>query len=147
LAGVSARIAEVERQRTNLTRAIAALDDEEAAAPLLEQLSALSKRKKALVAERDALEVQRDRRAQSQSQLDELSRWCQTVAENLDTLDYGGKRMALAALNTTATVWRADHEPRYEIALSFPLDGDIVEGSSTPFSTAIARSTPNRSMG
>jgi hypothetical protein len=59
-----------------------------------------------------------------------LAHWCETVAANLDGLDYEGKRMALHALSATATVWRADHLPRYEISLSIPLGDDIVDSFS-----------------
>jgi site-specific DNA recombinase len=124
------RIAEVERRRSNLARSLAALDDAEASAPLLAELQTLSNRHKDLLSERDALAAQRLRRMQAQARMDSLAHWCETVASNLGNLDYEEKRMALEALSVTATVWRADHQPRYAISLSVPLGDDIVDSFS-----------------
>jgi site-specific DNA recombinase len=124
------RIAEVERRRSNLARSIAALDDAETSAPLLAELQTLSNRHKELLAERDALVAQRLSRMQAQLRMDSLARWCETVAANLDAIDYEGKRMALDALSVRATVWRADHQPRYAISLSVPLGNDIADSFS-----------------
>jgi hypothetical protein len=41
-------------------------------------------------------------------------------------MTYADKRLALDALGVQAKVWRSDHEPRYEITASIPLDAPHV---------------------
>jgi hypothetical protein len=62
--------------------------------------------------------------------MDGLADWRRTVAATLDGLGYEGKRTALEALGATATVWQANHAPRFEITLSIP-DGAMLVKSRT----------------
>jgi hypothetical protein len=55
--------------------------------------------------------------------------WCRQIAARLDTLTYEQRRLALDALNVSAKVYRHDHEPRYVITASIPLDDVIVSSS------------------
>ena len=52
-AAVDRALAEIDRQRANLTRAIATLDDPEASAPLVGELRSLTERRRQLEAERE----------------------------------------------------------------------------------------------
>jgi site-specific DNA recombinase len=123
LAAIERILAEIARKQTNLSRSLAAIDDHDAAAPLVAELKALAARKRELESERDQV---RDRQAgwrSSQQQLLSLQEWVRTVAENLDELDYARKRDLLAALDVRVNLYRADHEPRWEARASLPLDG------------------------
>jgi hypothetical protein len=117
LEAVERRLAEVERQRSNLVRRIATIDDDGIAASLLAETSALTTQQRALVNQRTELEAQRAGLAASQQQLDDLNAWCRLLAYNLDTLSYEGRRLALEAFGVVARVWASDHDPRYEITL------------------------------
>lgn len=105
-------------------KAITAIADEEAAAPIRAELQALSAMKKST--ERGELARRIDDATAEDAFLMQLADWCATVAGNLDALDYRGKRAALDALGLRARVWRADHDPRYEISLNL----EIVEPGS-----------------
>ena len=117
LEAVERRLAEIERQRGNLARRIATIDDDDIAASLLAEAATLAKQQKALVIQRDELEAQRAGWAASQERLNDLESWCRLQARNLDALNYEGRRLALEALGVVARVWSTDHDPRYEISL------------------------------
>lgn len=115
LATVDRAITGIERQRSNLARAVALLDDEDAAAPLIAELAGLRDRKWQLSAERENMLRRQESWAKNQADLDGLEQWCHTVAKNAANLNYHDKRMALDALGFGVTLYRADHEPRYVI--------------------------------
>jgi site-specific DNA recombinase len=117
LDAVERRLAEVERQRSNLVRRVGTIDDDDIAATILAEIAALTTQQKALVAQQDELEAQRAGWAASQQQLNDLDAWCRLQAHNLDTLSYEGRRLALEALGVVARVWSTDHDPRYDITL------------------------------
>ncbi len=117
LAAVERRLAEVERQHTNLVRRVATIDDDGIAASVLAEVAVLTTQQKALVAERDELKTQRAGWTASQQRLDDLESWCRLQARNLDALSYEGRRLALEALGVVARVWSTDHDPRYEITV------------------------------
>jgi site-specific DNA recombinase len=111
------RLTEIERQRGNLARRIATIDDDDIAASLLTETARLTTQQKALVMQRDDLEAQRAGWATSQERLNDLESWCRLQARNLDALSYDGRRLALEALGVVARVWSIDHDPRYDITL------------------------------
>jgi len=115
LATIDRAISGIERQRSNLARAVALLDAEDAAAPLIAELKGLGDRKRQLSAERETILRRQESWATNQADLDGLEQWCRTVAENAANLSYHDKRMALDALGFGVTLYRADHEPRYVI--------------------------------
>jgi site-specific DNA recombinase len=117
LEAVERRLAEVERQRGNLARRIATIDDDDVAASLLAETATLATQQKALVVQREELEALRAGWAASQERLNDLESWCRLQARNLDALNYEGRRLALEALGAVARVWSTDHDPRYDITL------------------------------
>jgi hypothetical protein len=130
---VQLRLAEIERQRGNLARRVAAIDDDDIAGTLLAEMSALSKQNAALLRELETLEAERASWEASQKRIDDLESWARVVARNIDLLDYDGRRLALDALGIEVKVWSTDHSPRYEIkmlpatgvvAVNDPLKGD-----------------------
>jgi site-specific DNA recombinase len=114
---VALRLAEVERKRGNLARRVAAIDDDDLAAPLLVELTSLGKEMAALAMQQDTLNAERASWEATQSQLVDLESWCRRVARNIDLLDYEGRRMALMALGVEVRVWATSHTPRYEIKM------------------------------
>ncbi|MDQ3692216.1 MAG: recombinase family protein [Chloroflexota bacterium] len=130
LAALDRRLAETERRRTNLTKRLALFDDDDAAAPLVTEIAMLTKERRLHVADRAALLAERDSWQTAQTRLDDITNWCQTVAVNLDNLDYAGKRNALEAFGIEARVWAQGHAPRYEIRARIALRGDIVSTTS-----------------
>lgn len=121
----------VRKKQANLGRAVAVLDDAEAAAPLLAELKALGDRKRHLEAEREALRQRQARWQASQDHLLDLQGWVETVAANVHELTYRQKRDLLAALDVNVTLYRADHEPRYAITASIPIDGACIVGHTS----------------
>ena len=105
------RTAEVERQHLNLTRRIAKIDDVEIAAPLLVQIKSLAAQVRRRQSDLDELETARECWKLVGIRLDDLEYWCRVQAENLASLAYEQKRLALFALNIEARVWRLDHDP------------------------------------
>ncbi len=118
-------LTEVARKQVNLARTIAAIDDADAAAPLVAEMKALGERKRALEKERAVILAQFEGWQASQEQLDALSTWCRTVATNLGMLSYEEKRLALVALGVKVRVWERGHQPRYEITVTIPLDRSV----------------------
>ena len=108
-------ISDVERQRANLTHAVAMLDDPNAAAPLVAQLRALAERRQALDVEESALTQRQAAWQSTRLDVDNLASWCATVADQVDTLTWHERRMALTALGVSATIYPQGHEPRYVI--------------------------------
>jgi site-specific DNA recombinase len=134
IASVERRLLELARQRTNLTKRLALFDDEESAAPLVVEISALSEQIRQLQDDRSRLEDERRSWELSQHQLADLEYWCRVQAENLQSLTYDQKRLALRALDVRARVWASDHDPRYVITVS--LDGLLPIGRASDLRTA-----------
>ena len=151
LNAIDRRLKSVDDQRKRLAKAIALLDDEDASAPLLAELEALANSAKTLRAERQLIERRAEDEAETQRRLTDLSDWCERVAGNLPTLAYEDKRMVLEALGVSVRVFKADHDPRWEITMA-PLpvdpidDPPIVFSKGTPSTTAIQPTMPKRSM-
>lgn len=123
LAAIDQRIASVEKQRRRISRGIGLLDDDDAAAPLLEQLRGLSMEAKRLVLEREAL-LGRESAWQADTRMwRQIADWCDLVRDNLDSLTYPERRNLLLSLGTQVRVWSTKHNPRFEIAMDL---GEIV---------------------
>jgi site-specific DNA recombinase len=117
LAAIDRRLEEINRQCTNLTKRLALFDDEEAAAPIIVEINALTGQRRQLERERDDLAAARHSWELAQDRLTDLEYWCRLQAANLGTLTYDQKRLALHALNAEARVWSTEHDPRYTITL------------------------------
>jgi site-specific DNA recombinase len=152
LAALDRRRAGVASRRGRLARAVATLEDEEAAAPLLADLRKLAAEAKVLTEERASLEARVASGAADQRRLADLAAWCGRVAGNLPTLTYQQKRMALEALGVLVKVYRADHDPRWEITMTpVPIEDmgedPFVFGTGMGSSTGTSRPTPRASTG
>ena len=147
LALVDRALADVERRQRNTAQLAGAVDDPDAAAPLVAQLRGLAEQRRELEAEREGILARRATWEQAQAQLDSLAAWCNLVAAELRTLTYEEKRTALTGLGATVRLWNAERTPRYEITVRPPLNLAIVDRSTTPSIACPARrrSTPGAS--
>lgn len=125
LAALDSRLVTIGQQQQRTARAIAALDDEVTAAPLLAELRSLAEQKARLGDERVALDAQHSAWEADQARLASLETWCRRVATNLPNLAYAQKRDILDALAVDVRVYRADHAPRYVITAAPPLEGPV----------------------
>jgi site-specific DNA recombinase len=120
------RAREVGRRQRNLMTSLAKEDNPDVAAMIRADLAALLAEQWVIDTERAALERQRDSWQLAQERLHELDRWVRTVATNLETLDYAGKRLALNASRVQVQVWAKDHTPRWHATMHL--------GGEAPFS-------------
>lgn len=115
LASIERDLRDVVARQRRVASAIAILDDDEAAAPLTEQLTALARRKREL--ERDRANALAEAAAADADQLHMLSLAAlrERVAGNIDQLDYDEKRELLDLFRVTVRVHPRGHEPRFEV--------------------------------
>lgn len=129
----------VSRKQGNLVKRLAQIDDEDTAAIVTAEVNALAAQRRQLQAERTDVE---DRRAGWRAGLDQLAgleEWCRRVAINIETLGYDRKRQLLDALAINVRLYHSDHDPRYEVNASLPLEPDGEDGgfvSITPIACA-----------
>jgi len=152
---IERRAREIDARRARVARAIATLDDNDAAAPLILELKQLSSDAKNIAAELQVRIDQGRNRATEREKLEHLADWCTRVAGRLPSLSYTEKRMILEALGVSVAVYRADHDPRWEIQMApLPVEsnepdsvGHIVFSRGMPSSMAIRQPIRSRSMG
>jgi site-specific DNA recombinase len=111
------QVRDAERKRDRIIAELAKTDDEQLAAVFREQITTFQRDVSLAQDVVDTLQRERSDWEQSQRQLDDLHAWLERVAQNLDALDYDGKRLALDALGVQVTLWDKTHEPRYEIVM------------------------------
>lgn len=110
-ASVSARLADIDRQRAKVAHAIAILEDEEASAPLLLQLKTLAKLASEGQAELVSLEEQRTGWQAAQVSMQQLAAWCSEIAPRVERLTHAEKQQLLHVLGLTVSVWKPGHAP------------------------------------
>lgn len=101
-----------------------------AAQAVAEKLNSLDGWRQHIRAERQQIMAQREQWEQARRAMADIERWCKRVAVNLDDLTYPEKRLALESLSVRAKVWKQGHNPRYEIAMEFPLDASFANGTT-----------------
>ena len=143
--GLDRKFAAIEKQlsgiadkQTRTARAIAGVDDDAAAAPLLAELKALAAQKAALEQERAALQRRLDDARADAVKVRDLRNWCQQVNQNLGTLSFQKKRLSLEALGLQVRVWRenatdedGNPRPRWELTMRPTASADSVEYALT----------------
>jgi site-specific DNA recombinase len=127
-------------QQVRLAKAVATIDDSQASEPLLAELKQLSIQATTLREDQSRLLVQESAHQAGTQALDNIMHWCERVAKNLPTLTYQEKRVVMEALGLQVHVFRADHEPRWEITMA-PLPIDAADTSPFVFNTATPSST------
>jgi site-specific DNA recombinase len=130
LATIDRALADIARKQANLVEQLADLGGP-VAALVTERLGALQAQREQLAAERERVLARSRTWRAARERLGTLQTWCRSVATRLADLSYEQKRLALDALGARVKVWKTEHEPRYEVALSIPLSdaGSIVFGS------------------
>lgn len=116
LEGHDRRLAEIATRQAKIARAVALLDDADAAAPLVADARLLAQERRDLEAEREEVA----RRAQAWqgevARWDVMADWCETVEGNLETLTYQERRDLMTLLGVRVTVYRAgERDPRVEV--------------------------------
>ncbi|MDP9372986.1 MAG: recombinase family protein [Chloroflexota bacterium] len=125
-AAVERGLADIARQQGNLARTLALIEDEDSTAPLLAELAALGERKRALLADREALAARHEAWRQAQLSLDGIEAWCRKVGRGLEHADYARKRKALTALGVRVPLYAAGHTPRWGFETAFRVEGDTI---------------------
>jgi site-specific DNA recombinase len=156
LAGVDRLLAEVAKKQTNIAKAIAMLDDDDAKLPLIAELRTLGQRKAELEHERAGIIERRASWELDQERIDWLKEWCAGLRLEVDAGEwsddrfavhiatryyqeamiasaadqpYAAKRCLLDQLGVKVKVYRASETPRYHIELALGLQ-DIAEHPS-----------------
>lgn len=119
-------LAELERRQSNIARAIGLMSNPDALSTLTGELEQLSERKQQLQSEREGIRLRRKAWSDAESQIGNITLWCNTVAARLGELSYEEKRLALEALGVQVTLYGKEHEPRYVITANIPLEGPVV---------------------
>jgi site-specific DNA recombinase len=131
LADIDNRLTAIERKQTNTARAIAAINDNAAAAPLLVELKALAEQKAAAEREREQMRRQIADRAAEDARVLSLAAWAARVNTNIEAMTYEDKRLALEWLGVQVRVWRpgyideTDKSLRWDLTVA-PLDGQPI---------------------
>jgi site-specific DNA recombinase len=126
-AAIERALRDVERKQQNLARLVADLDDADAAAPLLAELTALGARRRALEEARAEVAGRAERLATAAADAEQRRIWLSTLANKLDDAPYAVKRDVLRALGVTVWLYPLGSTPRWEMEWS-PLweDGNVI---------------------
>ncbi|MDP9363747.1 MAG: recombinase family protein [Chloroflexota bacterium] len=130
LAAINRRLEVVVRKQGNLVKRLALIDDEDTAAVVAAEVTALSAEKRQLEEERGRVETASADWRAARDQLADLQSWCGRVAANLGALGYDQKRHLLDALGVQVRLFHTDHDPRYHVTASLPLDEVIASSGS-----------------
>jgi site-specific DNA recombinase len=114
LAEVNKGLTEVAQQRQRIGKHVATLDDEEAAAPLLEELRKLADRKRFLEAQQLRLQDLRAAQEEQEDYAERLRTYAEEFSFLLDDATYYEKRSLLNKLNVTVWLYPSDRTPRWE---------------------------------
>jgi hypothetical protein len=151
LAALDASLARVMKEQENLARTLGRFDDEEAAAPTIARMNALSRERKQLAEERAALVAQREAWEQSQATLNEIIRHMEELRAGVVTegagadltklgiaalrrlraMPYHEKRSRLQRLGVTVKLYDREHSPRYVIQSAIQRDIATMETSTS----------------
>jgi site-specific DNA recombinase len=116
-ADLERRLEKVQARPQRLAKAVALVDDDEAAAPLLDELKALGAEAQRLAAERDNAANQDAASRITVARMVGLQEWCRRVAANLPSLDHGERRQLLDQLGVEVTLWPTDAPRRWEAVM------------------------------
>ncbi len=126
-------LAGIAEKQANTARAIAAVGDDDAAAPLIVELKSLAAQKTAAEKERTELQQRIMDRDAEAAKVKALAEWCSMIGGKLDSLSYDKKRLALEALGVQVKIYRpgavdqaGDPYPRWEITMAPDLPNDSV---------------------
>jgi len=126
LEGVDRLLHRIGQEQAKLARAIAVLDDDDAAAPLLAELANLARQKKAADGERAEILLRREAGEENQRRLQEAINFTEEVrrqvkAENAG-LSWEQKRAVLQQLQVKVAVFPAHYRPRWYMRMTWKDD-------------------------
>jgi site-specific DNA recombinase len=119
LTAIDAAIATVDKQRANLARVAAMLDDAGDAEPIVAQLQHWGERRRQLVAEREAVAERVATWEQTRGMLDDIARWGAAFAATAAELSPIERRALVELFGVRATVYRKGEEERFWIRTRF----------------------------
>jgi hypothetical protein len=125
LAAIEKILGGIAKKQANTARAIAAVGDDAAAAPLIVELKALAAQKTAAENERTELQQRIADRDTEAAKVKALAEWCAAIGGKLDSLSYDKKRLALEALGVQVKIYRpgavdpaGNPYPRWELTMA-----------------------------
>ncbi len=110
-----ATLAKVKKRQTIVANAVAALNDFDAAAPLLIKLNGLAAERRTLETELAQLRTRADAATATLARLDTLQAQAERIAANWHLLPYAGKRDLITATDLRAVLYPATAIDRYVI--------------------------------
>ena len=134
LESIDRMLTSLKTQEQRLVDSLVLFSDQHAASTVVQRIEQLQERQREMAEDREQILARRDAWEASQTQLDQLSEWCRTIASQLSDFDYDRKRLALDALGVQVEVFRHDHDPRYVITAGIP----ITDGGAPAMSPAYA---------
>lgn len=117
---VETSITRLERQQATLARRIAAEDDDALAAPLMNELRAVTGRLRTAQEQRAVLMDNDAATAIAAQAVTDLVEWCHRMASRLDQRTYAERRSIIELLGMTATVARRDVTPQWTFQIRPP---------------------------
>jgi hypothetical protein len=127
LAAIDREAGAIGPQLENLTRGLGlAGGDADVAAAIVGQMRLLSERKRTLAEERSRVLGRHAAAVAARERILALGAWCRRVGRRLEEFGYAERRLAVVAFGVEVTVWRADHEPRWEMRAGVPDGEEIV---------------------
>ena len=129
LAAIDGALAGVAKRQANVAAGMAALDTDEARAPLVATLKELAARASALRAERERVEARHDAFLHRRASLDGLGAACETLAERARDASFAMRKELLTIVEARVRVYLRAHEPRWEAEAWLPVYAD---GASEP---------------
>jgi site-specific DNA recombinase len=130
LAIVDRHLAAIERKQSGLVKRLGDLDDDSAALVTAE-LNLLSTQKRELSLERLVVEQRQNGWDSLTLQLASFEALRNRVTENLSTLPYQLRRDLLLTLGVQVRLYHSNHDPRFEIVASLPIEDSIVSTTSS----------------
>ena len=120
LPSIQIRLQKINKKISNLIAMSEKDLDEETLGEVNGQLVEASKQKKTLLEMQKGVKEKQVQWDDILKVLSEFRQWCIDTAGNVENASYDEKRRAIRALGVKVTIWRTDHNPRYEIEMTPP---------------------------
>jgi site-specific DNA recombinase len=141
LASIDRSLVQVRRAIEGLTKGMAAVKTDDARAILAEQLDVAAEQRRQLQEERKQVLERRQGWLDAQRRMEDVKAWLAELRGAAEEMPYRLRRKVLVALDVRVTVHPRDHEPRWEMTASIPVDSPIV-GTPTGSCTHNADESP-----
>jgi site-specific DNA recombinase len=142
LAAIDGALRDIGKQRANLTRAIAMIDDVETMEPLVAHLAQLTDRQRQLGTERDGIAERVANWEQTQTLLADFGDWGDLVASRAEELPWADRRALIERLGVKAIINRKTSAERYVLTTRF--DGEELAAACGRIGKVSDTTTPVR---